>query len=123
MWQIYEDAGLVFIWLGPKDDNTFEAFRALYMVKLQVLPLARQQGSSKEAAKKMESPSSEETAAVTRLIYSEYFKREWIVQEVLNTHGALMVLDDWGIAMKNLRWFQDKINQELEAERFLADSY
>jgi hypothetical protein len=116
MWQIYEDAELVLSWLGPEDDNTLKAFIALYMVELQVLPLARQQGSSKEAVKKMESPSPEDIAAVTRLTHNEYFQRAWIVQEVLNTPCPLLVLGDWGIAMNNLRWFHNKLNEEREAE-------
>jgi hypothetical protein len=99
MWQIYENAKLVLSWLGPEDDNTLRAFGALFMVELQVLPLALQQGGSKEAVKKMESPSPEDAAAVARLTHNEYFKRAWIVQEVLNTHSPLLVLGDWRIDM------------------------
>jgi hypothetical protein len=96
MWQIYENAGLVIIWLGPEDENTVKAFRVLLMVELKVLPLALQQGSSKEAVKKMESPSLEDAAAVARLTHNEYFKRVWIVQELLNTQCPLLVSGDWG---------------------------
>jgi hypothetical protein len=116
MWQIYENAGLVVSWLGPQDENTVKAFRVLIMVELQVLPLALQQGNSKEAVKKMKSPSPEDAAAVARLTHNEYFKRAWIVQEVLNTYCLLLVSGDWGVAMNNLHWFHDKQNQELEAE-------
>lgn len=44
MWQIYKNAKLVIIWLGPQDESTVEAFRVLIMVGLQVLPLAQPTG-------------------------------------------------------------------------------
>jgi len=116
MWQIYEDAELVLSWLGPEDDNTLSAFIALYKVWRQVLPLAEQQGNSIEAVEKMERPSPEDIAAVARLTHKEYFKRAWIVQEVLNTPCPLLVLGDWGITMNSLSWFHDKLNEEREEE-------
>jgi hypothetical protein len=116
MWRIYENAGLVIIWLGPGDQNTIQALMALLMVEFQVLPLAREQGNSKEAVKKMKMPSPEDVTAVTRFTHNEYFKRAWIVQEVLNSHSDLLVSGDWGVAMNNLRWFHNKLSEEREAQ-------
>lgn len=70
----------------------------------------------------MKRPSPEDASSVAHFTHNEYFKSAWIVQEVLNTHAPLLVSSDWGVAMHNLRWFQDKHNQEQVPEaRLPAD--
>lgn len=115
MWHIYGNAGLVVSWLGAEDENTMAAFRTLFFVELAALPVVQQTGSFREVVRNMKTPSPEEAAAVARLTHNEYFKRAWIIQEVLNTKHPLLVSGDLSIAMYNLRWFCDKM-QEPETE-------
>ena len=93
MKDIYENASIVFIWLGENNKLSERAFEELYGLSLLLTP--DEHGNSVVPGREFDRNTMEQDpqkwAAISDILYRPWFRRMWIIQEALSAQHAVMM--------------------------------
>ena len=107
MNEVYSDAGYVIVWLGRKDQRTMTALDTIAklvnsgdkLVKSNIVPYRFHPPSDYERAQ-LPHISQDDWDAVASLLFRQWFRRIWVIQEVFFARGIICYCGDtevqWG---------------------------
>lgn len=107
MAEVYQGASMVYVWLGESNEMTRRAFEELYKMTQHF------GWDNKIPAAYFDTDRRPEWTALCELLYRPWFRRVWIIQEILYARHALFVC---GADFLEANTFLTIINSMLEAE-------
>jgi hypothetical protein len=93
MKDIYQNASIVFIWLGESNKLSEQAFEELYGLTLLVVQDNNGESAvpSREFDQDTMAQDPQKWIAISDILYRPWFRRMWIIQEALSARQAMMM--------------------------------